>query len=100
MKQTFGDNEPDKRVFSDVLRAGQRTYFFDVKVNRNNQCYLVLTESKKRIDREGNQLFDKHKIHVYHENVEAFSELLNKMRDYLLANNPSLPSSDDEESES
>ncbi len=87
MTQTHENNETDRRVYTSLLRAGQRTYFFDVKVNRNKHHYLVITESKKRIDSEGRQVFDKYKIHLYHENFDAFSELLKEMGTFLQVNN-------------
>ncbi|MDR2040345.1 MAG: PUR family DNA/RNA-binding protein, partial [Bacteroidales bacterium] len=59
MRQKFEDNLIDRRVYSNMVRAGQRTYFFDVKINRNNHHYLVITESKKRVDDDGNSVFDK-----------------------------------------
>ncbi|MDR1864815.1 MAG: PUR family DNA/RNA-binding protein [Bacteroidales bacterium] len=82
------DNGIDRRVYSNLVRAGQRTYFFDVKINRNNQLYLVITESKKRLDEEGNSVFDKFKIHLYHESVEAFSDMLDDVKNRLLGSQP------------
>ena len=83
MTQAHGDNENDRRVYSELIRAGQRTYFFDVKVNRNNQCYLVITESKKRIDSNGNPVYDKFKIHLYRESFFAFSDLLEEVGQFM-----------------
>ncbi len=88
MKQeALEDNGADKSVFSDKIRAGQRTYYFDVKVNRNNHYYLVITESKKRVDNRGRSVFEKFKIHLYHENIVAFSECLHQISDFLITNN-------------
>ncbi|MDR1672564.1 MAG: PUR family DNA/RNA-binding protein [Bacteroidales bacterium] len=80
------ENGTDYRVYSNLLRAGQRTYFFDVKINRNDQHYLVITESKKRLDTEGNPVFDKFKIHLYPETVEAFADMVDEMKKYVLDN--------------
>lgn len=61
-------------IFSKAVRAGKRTYFFDVKATRNNDYYLTITESKKRFDKEGNYHYEKHKIFLYKEDFEKFSE--------------------------
>ncbi len=91
MEQELEDQGADRHVFSNMVRAGQRTYFFDIKVNRNNHHYLVITESKKRIDQNGKSIFDKFKIHLYHESIVAFSEILNEMTEFLLAKNSQQP---------
>ena len=53
-----------EEIYSKAVRAGKRTYFFDVKATRNNDYYLTITESKKKFDDNGTQNFEKHKIHV------------------------------------
>lgn len=60
-------------VFSNAVRAGKRTYFFDVKRTRNNDYYLTITESKKRFTEDGKFHFEKHKIFLYKEDFEKFS---------------------------
>lgn len=60
-------------VYSKVVRAGKRTYFFDVKSTRNNDLYLTLTESKKSMH-NGKPNYQKHKIFLYKEDFEKFSE--------------------------
>ncbi len=60
-------------VFSQAVRAGKRTYFFDVKETRNGQQYLTITESKKRFNQEDGKFFyEKHKVFLYHEDFEKF----------------------------
>ena len=66
--------EKKEEVFSKSVRAGKRTYFFDVKSTRGNDYYLTITESKKRFDDNGNFHFDKHKIFLYKEDFEKFEE--------------------------
>ena len=61
-------------IFSKAVRAGKRTYFFDVKVTRNNDHYLTITESKKRFNDDGTFRYEKHKIFLYKEDFEKFSE--------------------------
>jgi len=69
--EKFGRRED---IFSQAVRAGKRTYFFDVKETRNGQQYLTITESKKRFSAEDGKFFyEKHKIFLYHEDFEKFS---------------------------
>ncbi|RLD33449.1 MAG: DNA-binding protein [Bacteroidetes bacterium] len=61
-------------IFSQAIRAGKRTYFFDVKATRTDQYYLTITESKRRFDPEqGKFYYEKHKIFLYQEDFEKFS---------------------------
>jgi len=77
-------------IYSKVVRAGKRTYFFDVKATRRNDFYLTITESKKRIGRDGKFYFEKHKIFLYKEDFEKFAEGLNDVVEYIRANQPEL----------
>ncbi|MRT94828.1 DUF3276 family protein [Ancylomarina sp. 16SWW S1-10-2] len=61
-------------IYSNAVRAGKRTYFFDAKATRNEDYYLTITESKKRYDKEGNYTFEKRKIFLYKEDFDKFSE--------------------------
>ena len=70
-------------IYSKVVRAGKRTYFFDVKATRRNDFYLTITESKKRIGREGKFFFEKHKIFLYKEDFEKFADGLNDVVEYI-----------------
>lgn len=80
------EREDREDVYSKVVRAGKRTYFFDVKATRRNEFYLTITESKKRIGREGKFFFEKHKIFLYKEDFEKFAEGLTEVVDYIKAN--------------
>lgn len=74
-------------VYSKPVRAGKRTYFFDVKSTRdNNDFYLTITESKRRQERDGNFVYDKHKIFLYKEDFEKFAEGLQDAIDYIRKN--------------
>jgi hypothetical protein len=73
-------------IFSKVVRAGKRTYFFDVKATRQNDYYLTITESKKRFGQEGKFFFEKHKIFLYKEDFEKFAEGLTEAVDYIKNN--------------
>ncbi len=82
-------NENEKKgtreeVFSQVLRAGKRTYFFDVKVTSNNDYYLTITESKKRFDnRQGKPYYEKHKIFLYKEDFDNFMDSFASTVDFI-----------------
>lgn len=61
-------------VFSKAVRAGKRTYFFDVKSTRGRDLYLTITESKKHTHEDGSAHYDKHKIFLYKEDFDKFQE--------------------------
>lgn len=65
--------ENGDEVFSKVVRAGKRTYFFDVKSTKGNDLYLTITESKK-VFNNGNEGFQKHKIFLYKEDFDKFKD--------------------------
>ncbi len=73
-------------VYSKPVRAGKRTYFFDVKATKGNDFYLTITESKRRVDSYGNFAYDKHKIFLYKEDFEKFTEGLEEVIQYIKAN--------------
>lgn len=74
-------------VYSRPVRAGKRTYFFDVKTTRgNNDYYLTITESKRRQEHDGTFSYDKHKIFLYKEDFEKFSEGLQEAVAYIRDN--------------
>ena len=75
-------------VYSKQVRAGKRTYFFDVKATRGNDYYLTITESKRRIEKDGHFAYDKHKIFLYKEDFEKFVDSLQEMVGYIKANCP------------
>ena len=66
-------------VFSKPVRAGKRTYFFDVKATKGNDYYLTITESKRRVEKDGRFVYDKHKIFLYKEDFEKFTEGLEEV---------------------
>jgi hypothetical protein len=71
-------------LFSKAVRAGKRTYFFDVKTTKNDEKYLTITESKRRFDNEQNRFFfEKHKIFLYKEDFEKVSKGLNDAIKYI-----------------
>ena len=78
-----GNNENDrKEIFSERVRAGKRTYFFDVKATRSNDYYLTITESKRRFKDDG-YTYEKHKIFLYKEDFNKFLKALNSSVDHV-----------------
>ena len=73
-------------IFSKVLRAGRRTYFFDVRATRAEDYYITITESKKFTEEDGSFHFKKHKIYLYKEDFTAFREILDEMTSFVLNN--------------
>jgi hypothetical protein len=74
-----------EEIFSKVLRAGRRTYFFDVRSTKAGDYYLTLTESKKFTNDDGSFHYKKHKIYLYKEDFNEFSEILNEMTNYIVS---------------
>lgn len=77
------DKNGKEEVFTKIVRAGKRTYFFDVKVTRREDYYLTITESKKRLGKEGKVFYEKHKIFLYKEDFDKFSEGLKEVVNYI-----------------
>ena len=77
------DMEERDKIYTKTVRAGKRTYFFDMKRTRNEDYYLTITESKRKVDMEGSQNFEKHKVFLYKEDFEKFSEGLNEVINYI-----------------
>ena len=72
-----GNKDNDrKEIFSERVRAGKRTYFFDVKATRSNDYYLTITESKRRYQNDS-YTYEKHKIFLYKEDFNKFLKALN-----------------------
>ncbi|WP_035806334.1 DUF3276 family protein [Lunatimonas lonarensis] len=69
-------------IFSKKVKAGKRTYFFDVKSTRSNDYYLTITESKRKM-REENYFYEKHKIFLYKEDFQKFIEALQRTVDHV-----------------
>jgi hypothetical protein len=82
MSTEHGDSVRDE-IYSKAIRAGKRTYFFDVKSTRGNDLYLTITESKKRFHDNGKVSYEKHKIFLYKEDFEKFLEGLHETIDKI-----------------
>jgi len=79
-----------EEIYSKSVRAGKRTYFFDVKATKRNDYYLTITESKKRYDQDGKFHFEKHKLFLYKEDFEKFVENLNDVVSFIKENQPEI----------
>jgi len=81
--QLENDSKFREEIYSVSVRAGKRTYFFDVKSTRRDEFYLTITESKKRFEQDGNFHFEKHKIFLYKEDFEKFTEGLQEVITFI-----------------
>ncbi len=72
-----------EEIFSKAVRAGKRTYFFDVKATKRSDYYLTITESKKRFDDENAFHFEKHKLFLYKEDFAKFIEGLKEAIEFI-----------------
>ncbi|MEN8157002.1 MAG: DUF3276 family protein [Bacteroidota bacterium] len=77
-----------EEIHSKAVRAGKRTYFFDVKATRRNDYYLTITESKKRFNRDGKFFYEKHKLFLYKEDFDKFADSLKEMIEFIREANP------------
>lgn len=97
------DNSAREDIHSKVIRAGKRTYFFDVKSTRGNDLYLTITESKKRFHEDGKHSYEKHKLFLYKEDFEKFAdglyETIEKIKDIRSGDNEFIDPTDQIEEE-
>ena len=103
-ERPHGQERNAEDVYSKPVRAGKRTYFFDVKTTKgNNDYYLTITESKRRQERDGSFTYDKHKIFLYKEDFDKFAdglqEVVNYIRERLPAEENTAPSEQSESSD-
>ena len=66
------DNKMREEIFSKSVRAGRRTYFFDVRSTRAEDYYMTITESKRHTKEDGSFYYQKHKIYLYKEDFDSF----------------------------
>jgi len=96
-KYNVEDEYDREDVCSRSVRAGKRTYFFDIKSTRGNDYYLSITESKKCIGKGGGSFYEKHKMFLYKEDFEKFTDCLAEMIGFIIENNPSTNESESEQ---
>ncbi|MBL4755228.1 MAG: PUR family DNA/RNA-binding protein [Flavobacteriales bacterium] len=87
------NNKKDRRddIFSRNVRAGKRTYFFDVKATRAEDYYLTITESTKRFNDDGSFYYDKHRLFLYKEDFAKYSECLAEVTKYIIDEKGDVP---------
>lgn len=78
------DNRGQEEIYSKVVRAGKRTYFFDVRATRAEDYYLTITESKKFFNEDGSSHYKKHKIFLYKEDFEKFKNAFDEAIGYIV----------------
>lgn len=84
-ENNYSENRRDE-VFSKVVRAGKRTYFFDVKATKTDDYYLTITESKRKFEGDNQKFtYEKHKLFLYKEDLEKFTEGLAEAVDKIKA---------------
>ena len=74
----------ENEIFTKVLKAGRRTYFFDVRETKAGDYYLTMTESKKNFNESGEATFEKHKIYLYKEDFKSFLEMFNESTNFII----------------
>ncbi len=82
-ENSFSQEKSGDDIYSKPVRAGKRTYFFDVKATKNNDYYLTITESKRKLEKDGRFSYDKHKIFLYKEDFEKFAAGLEEVVQYI-----------------
>lgn len=82
------DNKESRdEIYSKSVRAGKRTYFFDVKTTKSDEYYLTITESKRRFNNDqGKFFYEKHKLFLYREDFEKFVSGLQEVIGYIEEN--------------
>ena len=78
------DKKLQEEIYSKTVRAGKRTYFFDVRATRNDDYYLTITESKKFFNEDGTSHYKKHKIFLYKEDFEKFQDAFTETLDFII----------------
>jgi len=80
----MAENREIEEIFSKSVRAGRRTYFFDVRSTRAEDYYMTVTESKRDFNEDGTPFYKKHKIYLYKEDFAKFKEAFNEVSDYII----------------
>ena len=84
----YEHEDSEEQIYSKVVRAGKRTYFFDVKATRGDDYFITITESRKLQNNDGSVSYTRNKMHLYKEDFAKFSEGLNEIVDYIKEHKP------------
>lgn len=87
----FNEQSDREEIYSKPVRAGKRTYFFDVKTTKGDDLYITITESKKRFRDDGTFYYEKHKIFLYKEDFDKFQDGLNDAIKFIRSNSNYIP---------
>ena len=77
-----------EQILTKVVKAGRRTYFFDVRATRGDDYFLTITESRKKTNPDGSATFDRHKILLYKEDFAKFGEGFREVVDFIKRTKP------------
>ena len=77
-----------EQIYTKAVRAGKRTYFFDVKATRANDYFITITESRKKINPDGSASFSRHQVYLYKEDFGKYMEGISEMIDYIKEHKP------------
>ncbi len=77
-----------EQIYTKAVRAGKRTYFFDVKATRANDYFITITESRKKINPDGSASFSRHQVYLYKEDFGKFMDGISEMIDYIKEHKP------------
>jgi hypothetical protein len=80
----MAENRDIEEIFSKSVRAGRRTYFFDVRSTRAEDYYMTVTESKRDFNDDGTPFYKKHKIYLYKEDFAKFKEAFEEVSNYII----------------
>lgn len=83
-----GEEFHEDQILSKAVKAGRRTYFFDVRATRGDDYFLTITESRKTVDAEDKTTYDRHKIFLYKEDFDKFVHGLSETLDYIRSHRP------------
>ncbi|MBQ9469829.1 MAG: DUF3276 family protein [Bacteroidales bacterium] len=88
MRNEYNDDHYERasdrdEIYTKAVKAGKRTYFIDVKATRSDEYYLTITESKKRMERDGSMSYEKHKIFLYKEDFDKFLDGVSEVIDFV-----------------
>ena len=99
-KESLDEQGVREEIYTKIVRAGKRTYFFDVKATRKDDYYLTITESKKRLGKDDKPFYEKHKIFLYKEDFEKFMngliDAISFTAGSVITNHPFVKSENDE----
>lgn len=86
--KNYSDTESGDEVYTKKVKAGRRTYFFDIKQTKGEEYYITITESRKKTNNDGSFSYDKSKVYLYKEDMLKFSDGLEEVVNFIKENKP------------